>query len=77
METIELTIDETLLAEVDRATHSLAMSRDDFARAALELAVRNQATIALERQHAEGYARHPATPEEFDEWESERVWGEP
>ena len=77
METIELTIDESLLAEVDRVTRSLAMTRADFARIALELALRNEKIIALEQQHAQGYARHPAKSDDFAEWESEQVWGEP
>lgn len=68
METIELTIDESLLAEVDRVTDSLAMTRADFTRIAFELALRNEKTIAMEQQHAQGYARHPAKLEEFDEW---------
>jgi len=75
METIQLTVDESLLAEVDRATRSLAMTRTAFVRIALELALRNQKTIALELQHAQGYANHPSQPGEFDEWESEQVWG--
>lgn len=74
METIELTIDESLLAEVDRVTRQLSMTRADFARIALELALRNQKTIALEQQHAQGYARNPVEPGEFDGWESEQVW---
>ena len=77
METIELTIDESLLAEVDRVTRQLSMTRADFARIALELALRNQKTIALERQHAQGYARCPVIPGEIGEWESEQVWSEP
>lgn len=76
METIQLTLDEPLLAEVDRATRALAVTRTVFVRLALELALRNQKTIALEQQHAQGYARHPNTPEEVSEWETEQVWGE-
>lgn len=76
METIELKIDESLLAEIDQVTQRLSISRDDFARIALELALRNQKTITLERQHAQGYTRHPVKPNEFDGWESEQVWGE-
>ena len=76
MATIELTVDEALLAEVDRVTRSLAMTRATFVRIALELALRNQKTIALEQQHAQGHARHPAKPDEFAEWEAEQVWGE-
>ncbi|MGI8565824.1 MAG: CopG family transcriptional regulator [Pyrinomonadaceae bacterium] len=71
MEIIEVKVDESLLAEVDRATRSLAITRDDFARIALELALRNQKTIALEQQHAQGYARRPVEPGEFGEWEPE------
>ena len=77
METIKVKVEESLLAEVDRVTRSLAITRDDFARIALELALRNQRTIALEQQHAQGYARHPVKPDECDEWESEQVWGVP
>lgn len=72
-----MVVDESLLAEVDRVTQRLSMTRSDFARIALELALRNQNTIAREQQHAQGYARHPVKPDEFDEWESEQVWGEP
>lgn len=77
METIELTIDESLLSEVDRVTRQLSLTRADFARIALELAVRNQKTIALEQQHAQGYARYPVKSDEVDEWQSEQVWSEP
>lgn len=77
METIELTVDESLLDEIDKATRLLSITRADFARIALELALRNQKTIALEQQHAQGYARHPVKSDEFDEWEAEQVWGEP
>lgn len=76
MQTIQLTVDESLLAEVDRVTQQLSMTRAAFVRVALELALRNQKTIMLEQQHAEGYARHPVKSGEFDEWESEQVWSE-
>ncbi len=76
METIQLTLEEPLLAEVDRATHALAMTRTAFVRRALELALRNQNILALEQQHAQGYARQPSNPNDFNEWETEQVWGE-
>lgn len=37
---------------------------------------RNQKIIALEQQHAQGYANHPSRKDEFTEWESEQVWDE-
>ncbi|MFZ5822111.1 MAG: CopG family transcriptional regulator [Chloroflexota bacterium] len=76
METIELTVDESLLAEVDRVIRSLAMTRATFVQAALEMAIRNQNTMLMERQHAQGYARHPLNPNEVIDWESEQVWGD-
>lgn len=77
MQTVELTIEESLLAEVDRATQRLSITRDAFLRLALELALKNQKVLALEQQHAAGYARRPVAPGEFDGWEAEQVWGEP
>lgn len=76
METIEVPVDESLIAEVDRVSRSLAMTRADFARLAIELALRHQKTIALEQQHLQGYARHPAKADEFVEWETEQEWGD-
>lgn len=31
---------------------------------------------ALERQHAEAYAKIPVKPGEFEEWEAEQIWGD-
>lgn len=76
MKAIELTIEETLLEEIDEVTHKLSMTREDFVRTALERALSQREIIALERQHAQGYDRHPVAPGEFDEWEAEQVWEE-
>ena len=76
MQTIELTVEEPLLAAVDRASRELAMTRADFARLAFELALRHQNILALEQKHAQGYAQNPPQPDEFDGWETEQVWGE-
>ena len=76
METIQLTIDESLLAEVQQATTALHMTPSDFMKVALERALQQQAIIAKERQDAEGYAKHPQSPEEIEEWEPEQDWGE-
>jgi hypothetical protein len=46
-----------------------------FIRDALELKLRQQAIAEMERKHAEGYARHPVEPGEFDVWEDEQAWG--
>jgi len=76
MKAIELNVDEALLAEIDEVTRDLSMTRADFVRTALERALCQREVIALERQHATGYASHPLTPGELDEWEAEQVWEE-
>jgi metal-responsive CopG/Arc/MetJ family transcriptional regulator len=77
MKTIQMTIDEPLLAEVDQMTQTLNTTRSAFIREALELALKRHVIAEMERKHAEGYTRHPVEPGEFDVWEDEQAWGEP
>ena len=74
METIELSIDESLLAEVQQATSALQMTPSDFMKVALERALQQREKIALERKDAQGYSNHPQQPEEIEEWQSEQDW---
>ena len=76
METIQLTLDESLMAEVQQATNALKMSRSDFLKLALERALRQRKIIELEIQDAKAYAAKPQTVEEIAEWESEQYWEE-
>lgn len=76
METIQLTIDETLMAEVQQATSALQMTPSDFMTVALERALQQREIIAKERRDAQGYLDHPQEPEEIEEWQSEQDWGE-
>jgi metal-responsive CopG/Arc/MetJ family transcriptional regulator len=77
METIQLTLDESLVAEVQQATAALQMTRSDFIKVALERAVQQREIIAKERRDAQGYAEHPQQPEEIEEWLDEQHWDEP
>ena len=77
MKTIQMTINEPLLAEVDRVSHILEINRSASIREALRLALQRQKIIEMERQQAEGYAQHPVQPNEFITPESDQVWGEP
>ena len=77
MQTIVLTIDEALLAQLDRVTSELSLTRAAFIQQALEAALRQQETLASERKQAEGYKRHPVEPGEFDGWEGEQIWEQP
>ena len=65
MKTIQMTIDEPLLIEVDRVSQALKTNRSEFIREALKFALQRQKILDLERSHAEGYARHPVQPQEF------------
>ena len=74
METIQLSIDESLLAEVQQATAALQMTPSDFMKVALERAVQQREIIEMELRDAKAYADNPQRPEEIAEWESEQYW---
>lgn len=76
MKTIQMTIDEPLLEEVDRLIAALETTRSAFIREALYAALHKYAAEALEGQHAQGYAQHPVKPSEFDVWTAEQAWGD-
>lgn len=76
METIQLTLDESLMAQVQQATAALQMTRSDFIKVALERAVQQREIIAKERQDAEAYSKSPQRPEEIEEWQDEQYWDE-
>ena len=76
MKTIQMTIDEPTLEEVDQLISVLNTTRSAFIRNALRAAIRKYAEAALEEQHAQGYARRPAKRGEFDVWTAEQAWGD-
>jgi metal-responsive CopG/Arc/MetJ family transcriptional regulator len=69
MKTIQVTIDESLLNEVDHVIQEFKTARSAFIRSALQLALRQYAVSKLEQEHTEGYAKHPVESGEFDNWE--------
>jgi metal-responsive CopG/Arc/MetJ family transcriptional regulator len=74
--TIQMTVDDSLLAEVDAATKDEGVSRSAFIRSALEDALRRIRVRQLERLHAEAFARTPQTDYEIEVWASLQDWGE-
>lgn len=72
--TVQITIDDELLQVVDEAVSEMNTNRSAFIREALQLALKRIQILRMERQHAAGYARYPATSGEFDGWETEQVW---
>jgi metal-responsive CopG/Arc/MetJ family transcriptional regulator len=75
MKTIQMMIDEQLLRRVDQMTRRRKITRSAFIRDALESEIRRQQTRDKEARHAEGYARNPVKPGEFDIWLAEQGWG--
>lgn len=76
VKTIQMTIDENLLAQVDDVVAEKGGNRSGFIRDALRLALRQLTVQQLEERHAQGYAEHPVIPGEFDVWEAEQLWGD-
>jgi len=76
MRTVQMTIDEQLLASVDRAAKKLGTTRSDFTRKALREALDRLTVRELEHRHRRGYEAKPPRKGEFDLWEKEQVWGD-
>lgn len=76
MQPIQLTIDETLLAEVDRVVLELHTTRSAFIWEAAEAALHHHNLQKSEQQHAKGYRQQPAGQDEFAAWVDEQQWGQ-
>jgi metal-responsive CopG/Arc/MetJ family transcriptional regulator len=77
MKTVQMTLDENLIASVDKVVKRLGTSRSAFTRQALKTALKEVRMNELERKHREGYKRKPVKRGEFEDWEAEQVWVEP
>jgi metal-responsive CopG/Arc/MetJ family transcriptional regulator len=75
MKTIQMTIDERLLKLVDKVSKARKTTRSAFIRDALHAEIRRERIHEDEMRHAEGYARAPVRPGEFDAWLNEQEWG--
>ena len=76
MRTIQMTLDDDLVEDVDRIVKKLKTTRSAFTRKALKEAVRQVNITMLEKKHKKGYERQPAGETEFSVWESEQEWGD-
>lgn len=76
MKTVQMTIDESLLQQVDHTAELLNTTRSAFIREALERAVQQYKIRQLEELDAAGYERIPAQLEETEVWLSEQDWGD-
>ncbi len=76
MRTVQMTLDEDLLASVDKAAKKLKTTRSGFTRKALRDALNRLSISRLEQKHRRGYERRPVQKGEFDVWEKEQAWGD-
>ena len=76
MRTVQMTLEDELVRQVDRAAKRLGSSRSAFTRGALRDALRRLRAGELEARHRAGYAAKPVRRGEFDVWEAEQVWPE-
>ncbi len=74
MRTVQMTLDDTLVQEIDQDVKKLGTTRSAFAREALRAALAQVAHQEMEQRHREGYRRKPVQRDEFSDWEDEQVW---
>lgn len=74
MRTIQMTLDDELVATVDQIVKKLKTTRSAFARKALRNAIKQVNVNQLEKKHKKGYERYPVGKTEFSVWESEQEW---
>ena len=75
MVTVQMTIDEELLAQADRLAKELHTSRSALTRIALRAFLELQRARQMEEKHRNGYIDHPEKQREFSVWEAEQDWG--
>ena len=76
MKTVQMTLGEDLIAEIDKMAVLLGTTRSEFTRKALREAIARMKEAELEERHKRGYARKPVKPGEFSAWEDEQAWGD-
>ena len=76
MKTIQMTLDEALLQQVDQLVRELQTTRSAFIREALKGALEAYRIRRLEEEDEAGYRAIPAEPAEVTEWITEQSWGD-
>jgi len=74
--TIQMTLEEELLSEVDRTVKKLGTTRSALIRDSLRQYLKTMHMQQLEATHRAGYAKHPVTRGEFSVPASDRRWGD-
>ena len=65
MRTVQMILDDKLIALVDKTVKRLRTTRSAFTRAALREAINRLNVDHLEKKHRQGYKIHPVNKKEF------------
>ena len=76
MTTIQMTLEEELLREMDRTVKKLRTTRSALIRDSIRLYLKTIHMKQLEAKHRAGYTKQPVAQGEFDVPESDRSWSE-
>lgn len=76
MATIQIVLDNELLAAADAAAKNEKINRSALVRRALQTHLKQLRKAALIEQERLAYLAHPQQPEEFIPWEQISVWPE-
>ena len=74
MKTIQVTLDEPLLEDVDQVVTQLQTTRSAFVRDVLQIALRRLRIQAMEQQQIDAYQYQPQTDEELADWLDGQDW---
>lgn len=74
MKTVQMTLDEKLIRDVDKIVKKLKTNRSAFARTALARELKRVRDLEKERKHRKGYIDMPEATDEYRGWEQEQEW---
>ncbi len=76
VKSIQISIDEQLLKEIDRQAETRARGRSAFIRRAVAEALRRRRDSEIDAAYRRGYGTDPQAVEEIGPWLGEQSWPE-
>ena len=76
MQTVQVVLDEELLAETDQAAKKCRLNRSAWVRMAIRAYLETQRAHELELLDRNGYVRIPDTADEMEVWDDVAAWPE-
>lgn len=76
MKTIQLTLDEPLLDDVDEVVTQLHTTRSAFVQEALHLLLRRLRIRIMEQRQIDAYTQQPQPVDELTDWQAVQDWGD-